>query len=379
MADYYELLGVSRSATEDQIKKAYRVKARENHPDANPDDPEAESRFKEIGKAYEVLKDPQKRQVYDTYGEAGLGGAAGGGGAAGDPFGFGGGISDIFDAFFGGAGGGGGGFGGGRGPSGPPRGPDLEVVAEIDFADAVFGVNHAVQVRTALSCDTCEATGASPGTSAQTCGECRGAGQVRRVRQSMLGQMVTTGACPACNGAGEIIPSPCDDCGGEGRILEDKTYTVDIPAGVDTGSTLRLTGRGAVGPRGGGSGDLYVHVRVKDHPVFRRDGADIHADLHVPVTQAILGAEIEFETLDGSETITVPPSTPTGKVIRLRGKGAPVVNRGGRGDLRLRVVIDLPTDLDHEQEELLRRLAELRGEPVAQSQGFFSKLRTAFK
>lgn len=371
MADYYDLLGVSRGASPEEIKKAYRRKARELHPDANPGDAAAEQEFKDVARAYETLRDPQKRQHYDRFGEAGPAGAGG------DPFGFGGGVGDIFDAFFGGQSPFG---GGGRGPSGPPRGPDLEVVTELDFTEAVFGTQHKVDVRTAVACEACDATGASEGTAPITCVECAGVGQVRQVRQSLLGQMVTTAACPRCNGAGEVIADPCAECGGEGRRLEDKTFTVDIPPGVDANSTLRLQGRGAVGPRGGPAGDLYVQFRIRPHEAFRREGVDLHADLHIPVTQAMLGADVEFETLDGVEEIRIPPATPTGHSFRFRGKGVPVVNRGGRGDLHVHVVIDLPHDLDEEQEELVRRLAELRGEAVGnEGRGFFSKLRTAFK
>ncbi|MCO8129037.1 molecular chaperone DnaJ [Acidimicrobiia bacterium EGI L10123] len=375
MADLYELLGVPRDASQDDIKRAYRAKARELHPDANPDDPDAEHHFKEVAQAWEVLRDPEKRARYDRFGDAGIGGAGQPGG--GDPFAGFGGVGDIFDAFFGGQSPFG---GGGAGRSGPMRGPDLEVVTELDFTEAVFGAQHKVDVRTAVACEVCDATGATPGTSATTCADCGGAGQVRRVRQSLLGQMVTTAACPRCNGAGEVIADPCGNCAGEGRTLQDRSFTVDIPPGVDAASTLRLQGRGAAGPRGGPPGDLYVHFRVRPHDVFRRDGVDLHADLHIPVTQAMLGAEVEFETLDGTEAVTVPPATPTGHVFRFRGKGVPVVNRGGRGDLHLHVVIDLPRDLTEEQEELVRRLAELRGEPVAEeTRGFFTKLRTAFK
>lgn len=375
MADYYELLEVPRGATQEEIKKAYRRRARELHPDANPGDAAAEQEFKEVAKAYEVLRDPEKRQRYDRFGEAGVGGAGGGGG---DPFGAGFGVGDIFDAFFGGQSPFGG--GGARRPSGPPRGPDLEVVTEIDFVDAVFGVQQKVDVRTAVACDACGATGAKEGTAPITCVECAGAGQVQRVRQSLLGQMVTTTVCPRCSGAGQVIADPCEVCSGEGRRLEDKTYTVDIPPGVDAGSTLRLQGRGAVGPRGGPPGDLYVQFRIRPHETFRRDGVDLHADLHIPVTQAVLGADVSFETLDGAEDIRIPPATPTGHTFRYRGRGVPVVNRAGRGDLHVHVVVDLPTDLDEEQEALVRKLAELRGEEVGtEGRGFFSKLRTAFK
>ncbi len=373
MADYYELLGVSRDASPEEIKRAYRRRARELHPDANPDDPDAEQHFKDVARAWEVLRDPEKRARYDRYGQAGVGGGGGGGG---DPFAGFGGVGDIFDAFFGGQSP----FGGGGRSTGPLRGPDLEVVTELEFTEAVFGAQHKIDVRTAVACEACDATGAEPGTSPVTCGECGGAGQVRRVRQSLLGQMVTTAACPRCSGAGQIIERPCEVCAGEGRILQDKSFTVDIPPGVDATSTLRLQGRGAVGPRGGPPGDLYVQFRIRPHDVFRRDGVELHADLHLAVTQAVLGTEIEFETLDGVEQIAVPPATPSGHVFRFRGKGVPVVNRGGRGDLHLHVVVDMPRDLTEEQEALVRQLAELRGEDVATaSPGFFSKLRTAFK
>jgi molecular chaperone DnaJ len=373
-ADYYELLGVSRTATPDEIKKAFRRRARELHPDTSTD-PDAEAKFKEVATAYEALSDPEKRQRYDRFGPEGLRGSGGGG----DPFGFGGGsFTDIFDAFFGG--GGGGGFSRSRGPSGPPPGSDLEVAVEIEFTDAVFGTQTPVEVRTAVACETCEATGAAPGTSPTTCPECDGVGQVRRVRQSILGQMVTSGPCNRCGGLGQIVPSPCPTCHGEGRQILDKTYTVDIPAGVDTGSTLRLSGLGAAGPRGGGRGDLYVHVRVRSHERFERNGDDLHHVLHLPVTQAALGTEIDFETLDGTESISLPRGTQTGHSVRLRGKGVPHVQGRGRGDLLVSVVVDAPTDLTPEQEELLRKVAELRGEEVAPPDaGLMSRIRSAFK
>lgn len=369
MADYYDLLGVARDASPDEIKKAYRRRARELHPDANPGDAEAEQQFKDVAKAYETLSDANKRANYDRFGEQGPGG---------DGFGFSGGVGDIFDAFFGGGSPFGGGGGGRR--SGPQRGPDLEVVTDLSFTEAVFGTPHKVEVRTAVACEDCEATGAKNGTAPQPCVQCGGAGQVRQVRQSLLGQMVTTAACPRCQGAGEVIAEPCETCTGEGRVLEDKTFTVDIPPGVDANSTLRLQGRGAVGLRGGPAGDLYVQFRIAPHPDVRRDGVDLHADLHIAVTQAVLGTEVHFETLDGHEVIKVPPATAQGHTFRFRGKGVPIVNRGGRGDLHVHVVIDVPDDLDDEQTALVRKLAELRGEPVgAEATGFFSKLKTAFK
>jgi molecular chaperone DnaJ len=370
--DYYEVLGVRRDADEAELKKAYRRLARQHHPDANPDDPEAEARFKELAVAYETLSDPDRRARYDRFGPEGVNG-----GPAGDPFG-GGGFGDIFEAFFGGNSPFGGG-GGGR-PSGPPRGPDLEVTASLTFEEAVFGCATPVTVATYGGCDTCSSTGAAPGTAAQTCVECAGTGQVRRVRQSILGQMVTASACPRCSGVGQVIPSPCPGCRGEGRRREERSYTVDVPAGVDNGATLRLTGRGAVGARGGPAGDLYVHLRVTPHERLQRSGDDLLAAQLLSIAQAALGAEIEFETLDGTETITVPAGTQSGAVVRLRGKGVPHLQGRGRGDLRIELVVQTPTDLTPEQEELVRRLAELRGEAVAPPEaGLLSKIRSAFR
>lgn len=362
--DFYELLGVDRSASQDEIKKSYRRLARELHPDANPDDPEAEAKFKQVAEAYEVLSDPEKRARYDRFGTSG---AAGGGG---DPFGATG-LGDLFDAFF---------NAGSRTDTGPKRGVDLEVVAGLTLEEAVAGAAKDVTVRTAVSCDTCEATGASPGSDVSRCEQCGGSGQVRQVRQSILGQMVSTSMCPRCAGEGVQIASPCDDCSGEGRRVEERTYTVDIPAGVGDGSTLRLTGRGAVGPRGGGAGDLYVQVQVAEHEVFLRDGDDLLAELHVPVTQAALGANVDFVTIDGHVAVDVPSGTVTGKVYRIRDGGVPKLRGRGRGDLLLTVIVDTPSDLTAEQEELLRQLAKERQEDVKDpgEDGLLGKFKSRF-
>jgi molecular chaperone DnaJ len=379
-ADYYALLGVDRTATEDEIKRAYRKQARELHPDANPGDPSAEERFKEVTLAYEVLRDPERRRQYDMFGpEAQRGQGAGG---AGDPFaGFGGagGLGDLFDAFFGGSGSP---FGGTRtgARSGPPAGEDAEAVLDLEFTEAVFGADQELNVRLPVLCDTCGGSGARKGTTPTTCSTCNGVGEVRRVRQSILGQMVTSSPCPRCGGSGEEISSPCQDCRGQGRRAEDKSFIVEVPAGVDNGSTLRLPGRGAAGPRGGRPGDLYVHLRVRPDGRFTRDGADLRHDLHLAMTQAALGVALSLDTLDGPEEIELAPGTPTGKEFRIRGRGVPHVQGRGRGDLIIRVVIDVPTDLTKEQEELLRQLAVLRGEEVAGADsGLLSKIRHAFK
>jgi molecular chaperone DnaJ len=381
IGDFYELLGVGRSATEDEIKRAYRKQARELHPDANPGNAEAEERFKLVTLAYETLRDPERRRRYDMFGPEGLRGTGAGGGAGAGGFEdlFGAGLGDLFNSFFGG-GAGGFGQGRGRGQAGPPRGADMEVTVEIDFRSAVFGTSKEIRVRVPVPCSTCDATGAKPGTSATTCSVCGGAGEVRQVRQSILGQMVTARPCPRCNGMGQEIQTPCPDCRGEGRRSEEKAYTVDIPAGVDDGNTLQLGGRGAAGPRGGRSGDLFVHLRVKADDRFLRQGNDLVHVLHVPMSQAALGAHLRYETLDGTEDLVIPRSTQPGKVFRLRGRGVPDVNGRGRGDLLVQVVVDTPTDLTKEQEDLLRLFAGARGEDVAPAEsGFFAKVRSAFK
>lgn len=375
MADYYELLGVGRDASADDLKRAYRKLARELHPDTNPD-PAATERFKEINLAYETLSDPDRRQRYDMFGDAP---GSGQGGPGFDPFGAGG-LGDIFDVFFGGGQQSPFGRGRGGGRAGPPRGSDLEVTLSLDFEAAVFGTTEELTVRVPVVCSTCTGSGAAEGTAADTCGECGGAGTVRQVRQSILGQMVTAGPCRRCGGSGQIIATPCADCRGEGRRTEERTFTVDVPAGVDSGSTLRLSGRGAAGPRGGENGDLYVHLRVSGHDRFERAGYDLVEDLHVPMTQAALGAHIRYETLDGAEDLVLPAGTQTGRVFRLKQRGVPHVNDRGRGDLLVRVVVDTPTSLGSDEEDLLRKLAALRGDDVApEEQGFFSKIRSAFK
>lgn len=369
--DYYAVLGVARTAGEDEIKKAYRQLARELHPDRNPD-PAAEERFKEVTLAYETLSDPERRQRYDRFGAEG----ARMGGNGQDPFGFGGaGLGDLFDAFFGGSGG-----GRQRGPSGPPRGADLETSLHLEFEEAVFGAKKEVSLRAPTTCDICDGTGARPGTSPTTCSQCGGTGELRRVRQSILGQMITTTPCTRCNGLGQEIASPCEKCRGEGRITEQKTYNVDVPAGVDDGATLRLSRLGAAGPRGGPPGDLYVHLRIRRHDRFVRDGYDLVHELHVSMAQAALGAHLPFDTLDGAEDLVIPAGTQTGRVFRLRGRGVPHLDGRGRGDLRVEVTVDVPTSLSKTQEELLRQFAAERGEDVAPADtGFLSRIRSAFK
>lgn len=367
--DHYEVLGVGRDASADEIKKAYRRLARQHHPDANhgKQAAEAEAVFKAVVSAYEVLSDPERRARYDRFGHDGRGGG-------GDPFG---GFGDIFETFFGGSPFGG---GGARRRSGPTPGENLEATLVVDFEAAVFGSEEEVSVRTAVVCLDCEATGAVLGSGPETCGGCGGSGQVQRVRQSMLGQMVTATACSNCSGRGQVITDPCGSCHGEGRVVEDRSFTVNVRAGVDEGTTLRLGGRGAVGPRGGAAGDLYVRVRVKSHPIFERHGSDLVHRLHLPMTQAALGAVLDYETLDGIEELRIPPGTCTGEIFRFRGRGVPHLEGRGRGDLLVEAVVRTPDDLTEEAERLLRELAVERNEKVADvGEGLISRIRSVFR
>lgn len=375
--DLYELLGVGRHATDDELKRAYRAKARAHHPDTNQDDSDSGEHFKEIGLAYEVLSDPERRARYDRYGHAGVfGAAAGGNQGGGDPFGTGG-LGDLFDAFFNGMGG----AQPGRGRrAGPVPGPDAELVVNLTFREAVFGVQRKVDVTIPVHCDTCEGTGAKPGTSVVRCAECQGAGELRRVRQSILGQVITAVACPRCQGSGQSIESPCEPCRGEGRRSEPRTLTVDIPAGVDDGSTLRLAGHGPAGYRGGPNGALFVHLSVATDEVFERSGVDLHAAVHVPMALAALGGSVPFDTLDDSRDLAIAEGTQSGTVLTLRGLGVPKLRGRGRGDLYVHMQVDTPSSLDDRQRELLAALAEARGEVLGeapQGEGLFSKLRSA--
>ena len=370
--DLYELLGVPRDCTDEELKRAYRAKAREHHPDTNKENAESGERFKEISLAYEVLKDPERRARYDRFGHAGVFGSAPGG--QGDPFA--GGLGDLFDAFFNGMGG----STGGRRRSGPVPGPDAEIAVHLTFREAVFGVQRQVDVSTPVHCDTCEGTGARPGTSVVRCPECQGAGELRRVRQSILGQVVTAVACTRCQGTGQSVESPCPDCRGEGRRTEPRTLTVDIPAGVDDGSTLRLAGHGPAGFRGGPNGTLFVHLAVATDAAFGRSGDDLHATLHVPVTVAALGGTVPFDTLDDRRDLPVASGTQSGTVVPLKGLGVPKLRGRGRGDLYVHVQVDTPTGLDDHQSGLLRGLADARGEVLGEQphgEGLLSKIRSA--
>jgi molecular chaperone DnaJ len=387
--DLYELLGVARDADGDAVKKAYRRLARQYHPDVNPD-PDAQERFKEISLAYEVLSDPQKRAAYDRGGDPFGGGAAGFGQGAGFSF------TDIMDAFFGGAAGG---AAGGRGPRPRERrGQDALIRLQVELAEAAFGVTREIKVDTAVLCGTCRGEGTAPGTHPIPCETCRGAGEVAHVQRSFLGEIRTLRPCAACRGFGTIIPEPCRECSGDGRVRSRRTLTVKIPAGVDDGTRVQLSGEGEVGPGGGPAGDLYVEIHISPHQTFTRHGNDLHCTVTLPMTAAALGTSLALPTLeadvvagDGSADsgversfeLEVRPGTQSGTEQVLRGRGVPGL-RGGRGDLVVTVVVETPTRLDPRQEELLRELAGLRGEetPSGQvrpgSKSVFGRLRDAF-
>ncbi len=387
--DLYELLGVARDADADTIKKAYRRMARQYHPDVNPD-PEAQEKFKEISLAYEVLSDAQKRASYDRGGDPFGGAGAGFGQGAGFSF------TDIMDAFFGG--GGAGGAQGGRGPrSRERRGQDALIRLEVELAEAAFGVTRELKVDTAVSCTTCHGEGTAPGTHPVPCETCRGAGEVAHVQRSFLGEIRTLRPCAACRGFGSIIPDPCRECAGDGRVRTRRTLTVKIPAGVDDGTRVQLTGEGEVGPGGGPAGDLYVEIHIAPHETFRRNGNDLHCTVTLPMSAAALGTTLTLPTLEADVVSEVPADsgletsfdldlragTQSGSEQVLRGRGVPGL-RGGRGDLIVTVVVETPTRLDARQEELLRELAALREEeqPTGQvrpsSKSVFGRLRDAF-
>ncbi|SDC94391.1 molecular chaperone DnaJ [Geodermatophilus telluris] len=379
--DYYGVLGLSRGASDADIKKAYRRLARDLHPDVNPD-PEAKERFQEVSRAYQALTDPDKRRIVDLGGDPfDTGPGAGGGGSPFGQAGFGG-LGDIMDAFFGGAAG-----MGARGPRSRVReGDDALIRIELDLEQTVFGTTEEITVDTAVLCGTCTGAGTAPGTHPVTCTTCSGRGEVQSVQRSFLGQVVSTRPCPTCAGTGQVIPEPCPECGSEGRVRARRTIPVKVPAGVEDGMRIRLTGRGEVGPGGGPAGDLYVEIRERPHEVFRRDGEDLHCHVTLPMTAAALGTTLPLTLLDGGETdVDVRPGTQPGTVLTLRGQGAPRLRATGRGNLLVHVDVQTPTRLDAEQEKLLRELAVLRGEdrPASASGeghgGLFSRVRNPFK
>lgn len=369
--NYYDVLGVANDATADEIKKAYRKLARELHPDVNPD-PASQERFKEVTAAYEVLSDPEKRRMVDLGADPLNPGGGGFGGFQGG-FDFG----DVFSSFFGG--------GASRGPiPRMRRGQDSLIRIEIELAEAFSGTEREITVDTAIVCQTCSGAGTAAGSSLATCGVCRGRGQVQSVQQSFLGQVMTTRACNACSGHGTTISHPCPECSADGRVRTREKLRFRIPAGVETGTRIQLTGQGEVGPGGGPAGDVYIEIVEKPHPQFHRRGNDLHCEVKVPMTAAALGVKIPLKTLAGDIEIEVVPGTQSGAVIRRRGEGMPHLRGNGKGDLLIHLEVLTPSKLDDAQRELLKQLASLRGESdfsgeiTTESQGLFSRIKDAF-
>ncbi|HKY96594.1 MAG TPA: molecular chaperone DnaJ [Gemmatimonadaceae bacterium] len=372
MADFYSTLGVQRSASDDEIKKAYRKLAMTYHPDRNNGSREAEEKFKEITEAYDVLRDPDKRAMYDRYGEAGLRGGAGGFHHVD--------LAEALSIFMrdlGGMGGFGDLFGGGRGQGSNPRtGSDIRISMPLRLAEVESGVEKTVTVKLLLSCDHCSGTGAEPGTSVQRCTTCAGAGEVRRAQKSFFGQVISVTPCPTCAGEGTIITSPCRKCRGEGRVRQEQEIKVKVPPGVATGQYMTMRGVGNVGPRGGGRGDILVVFEVEEDPRFERDGEDLYCEVLVTYPQLVFGADVDVPTVSASVTLHVPPRTESGQVFHLRGRGLPRVNASGVGDLHVRLQLYTPETLTDQEEELIKRLSEIQTAPAQRrSKGFWSKIK----
>ena len=370
-ADYYDLLGASKGADEKALKSAFRKMAMKYHPDRNPDDPAAESKFKEINEAYEVLKDPQKRAAYDQFGHAAFENGGGGSGFGAGGFGAGG-FSDIFEDIFGEMMGGarrGGGRSGGR-----ERGADLRYNMEVTLEEAHDGKSAEISVPTAVTCETCDGSGAKPGSSPVTCNMCGGVGRVR----ASQGFFSVERTCPECHGRGEVISDPCPDCAGQGRVTKERTLNVDIPAGIDDGVRIRLGGEGEAGSRGGPSGDLYIFINIRPHEFFQRDGADLFCKIPISMATAALGGQFEVATLDGLRSrVKVPEGTQTGKQFRLRGKGMPIMRSADQGDLYIQVVTETPQKLNKRQRELLEEFEKISSEENSpESTGFFTRMKS---
>ena len=369
--DYYEVLGVSKGASEDELKKAYRKLAKENHPDLHPGDKECEARFKEINEAYEVLSDSDKRAKYDQFGHAAFDPNQGfGGGGFGGFEGFGG-FGDIFGDIFSGFGGFG---GGGRNPNAPRKGDNLRATVNIKFEEAAFGVKKEVFVAKVEQCPDCKGTGCAEGTTAEVCPDCKGTGSVKTTQRTPFGMVQSTGQCPKCKGRGKIIHTPCKSCRGVGSVRRQHKVTVSVPAGIDDGQTISLRGQGNAGINGGPAGDLLITVLVQPHARFERDGASILLEQEVSFAQAALGSEIEVPTLDGKVKLNIPEGTQPGSVFRLKGKGVPYLRANGRGDQFVTVKVAVPKNMSSAQKEALRQYASAMGETIEQK-NIFGKRR----
>ena len=372
--DYYEVLGVSKGASEDEIKKAYKKLARKYHPDLNPDNKEAEEKFKEVNEAYEILSDPNKKARYDQFGFAGVdpnygAGGAGGGFDGGFDFGD---LGDIFGSFFGG------GFGGGRrtNPNAPQRGESIRLSLAISFEEVAFGCEKEVSVDRMEQCGTCHGNGCAAGTTPEVCPDCHGTGQVQVRRQTPMGVFATSSPCGRCGGKGKIIHQPCPDCRGSGAVRRRKTIQVSIPAGIDNGQTISVRGQGSAGKNGGPAGDLLVTITVRPHELFRREGTSVLCDAPITFAQAVLGAELEIPTIDGKVKYDLPEGTQSGTTFRLKGKGIPAINGRGRGDQYVTVYIETPRNLNREQKEALKKFAESVGDNnYEERRKFFRKFK----
>lgn len=376
--DYYDILGVDKNADAQAIKKAYRKLAMKYHPDRNPDNKEAEEKFKEVNEAYEVLSDENKRRTYDQFGHEGVNGQGGFGGQGFGGQGFGG-FEDIFGDVFGDI------FGGGFGNSrtrrrSPERGSDIRHSINISFEEAAFGKKTSIKLNRSEECSECNGSGAKVGTSKKTCPTCNGAGEVRTVQRTPFGNIASSRICSTCEGEGEVIESPCPKCSGRGSTRKVKTIEVDIPAGIDDGQMIKLSGQGEIGNKGGPRGDLYLVINVERHPLFTREGTDIHFEMPITFVQAALGDEIEVPTLDGKVKYKVPEGTQTGTVFRLREKGIPRIRGNSRGDQYVKVVVDVPKKLNESQKDILREFAKECGEEVHERQNsFLKKIEKLFK
>ncbi|MDE6780059.1 MAG: molecular chaperone DnaJ [Ruminococcus sp.] len=377
--DYYEVLGIQKGATDDEIKKAFRKKARENHPDLHPDDPSYVEKFQEINEAHEVLSDPEKKKRYDQFGHAGVDPSYGGGGMGGFSGGMGGfgDFGDIFDNLFGG----GFGFGGGSrsNANAPKRGADIQNSVLISFMEACTGVKKEIKVNRMTTCEACKGTGADSASSSEVCPDCQGRGSVKVTQQTVFGAISSTKTCQKCSGKGKIIKNPCQKCRGMGRLRVQKTVSVDIPAGIDDRQTIRLSGQGDCGINNGSNGDLLISVSVKSHEIFRRDGFDIHCDIPVTYMEAVLGAEITVPTIDGDVRYPISEGTQTGTVFRLKGKGVKKLQRSERGNQYVTIYVEVPKNLTKKQKDLLREFeASLSEKNYAKRQSFFEKLKKKF-